>query len=117
MISWYFMPAELKAQIAVSDSLSETDEIITSPVSGLEELQDRKISIYPNPFNDQIDVENPGKMMKEISLADINGNIVITKICDDEEHQFLQTKGLRQGTYILIITDDKGTTYHKVLKN
>lgn len=123
---WAQSVATSESETAVVITLDNAEKtgvdtlILNNPINGLgtnDDQQDRKLSIFPNPFIDEINIQHTDSLITEISIADISGNVIKTEACTNCTHGKIRTGALKTGPYILIITDQKGTTYHKVFKN
>ena len=63
-------------------------------------------SIYPNPASDKINVDLSEKVDGTVSILDIDGKVVASKVIDDIKIT-LSTSELTNGLYILKIASDK----------
>lgn len=76
------------------------------------------ITIYPNPTNDMFNVSfnNPEECMKQITVVNHQGCIVINK--DNPNDNVINMNNLSSGLYIVKIISNKGNVYFdKVIKN
>ena len=92
--------------ICPNDTTYQTVEVIDNV--GLSQQELSEIHVYPNPFSDYIRLSGV-KTEKDfsITLMDISGKIVLTKIdFDYTKMQFSQIDFLAKGTYILEINQD-----------
>lgn len=91
---------------------------LTKNTNSLFETQVKPISIYPNPFNDLINIENEIELI-DIHLNDISGKEINEQIEFNWENPFkiqLNTKNLKEGIYLLVVTSKNGTETFRILK-
>lgn len=93
-----------------SDGISSTKDIANN----------KNISVYPNPFDNLINIEWKGKASEKasISLVNIVGQNIFssTKILSNGNNS-IDLPVLTSGQYILLIQDEKGNTWsHKLIK-
>lgn len=67
----------------------------------------RKLTIYPNPFNNQISITNLSETVELIKIMDIYGKIVLEKTQINESKLELDLSNLKSGIYYLIMVSDK----------
>ncbi|MBN2747371.1 MAG: T9SS type A sorting domain-containing protein [Bacteroidales bacterium] len=77
-----------------------------------------KISIYPNPTNNQLNIEFGKQVPKRISLLDIRGNqlMEMTEIAEDLKTKEIDLSRFPSGTYIFKIDFKNTSTYQRVIK-
>ena len=88
--------------------------------NGINEINNHKIKVYPNPVTDKIAVEGiEGEQISAISIIDISGKTVIEKMnpaSDNPLTVYLSENSiLPQGTYFIKITTDKSTCIKKIV--
>jgi hypothetical protein len=71
--------------------------------SGVEELSQKTITIYPNPANDQLKIEFPSNQFREISITDIEGRLVIRQLVYSDRFT-TSVKSWGKGLYIIKMT-------------
>ena len=93
---------------------SDTSNHISVNISGIENQQMNLIKVFPNPFSDQLIIENPTE--KEVSCKIYN--LVGMMIYQDQmkENGVLDTKKLSKGIYFISISDGKSEIYRKIIK-
>ncbi len=79
--------------------------------SNVKYLSKTKLSLYPNPATNTLNIELPNKyLIKNISVTDISGRVVITDntpVINNSIYQ-LNTTSLSEGMYLLHWTDSEG---------
>ena len=92
---------------------------MTKNTSFLNELTEKKISYYPNPFHDIMEIE----LIEEntlIEIRDLSGknmkDLILQNYTSSSKIQ-IDTKKLNQGIYILVATSEKGIQTYRVVKN
>ena len=81
--------------------------------SDISETGTELISIYPNPTSSVLFVVAP--VGSELSLLDINGRVISSRIVDSIEEQF-EMSSLSEGVYMLRVISDQGVTTQRIIK-
>jgi 1,4-alpha-glucan branching enzyme len=83
--------------------------------TGIEDIVDGELSIYPNPVNDLLHLDNL-KQVKRINLYNLSGKIIIYKHNPDS-NEILDLSFLNQGIYIIVFDLEDGSQLtRKVIK-
>ncbi len=88
-------------------------EINSIPTSVDEEINDADIYIYPNPFDNVLNIESI-KKIKSVKIIGLDGKIYFHE--DILNDKFLNTSELRKGMYLIEMKYGKGLTYKKMIK-
>ncbi len=88
--------------------------IVVDVLTGVENIQDNKLKIYPNPVNDRLIIEGAA-INSVIQVFDVLGREVLRDKIRAEKHS-MSTSGLSTGTYILQLTNEQGKTVYKISK-
>ena len=95
-----------------------TMEKTNSLVVGMKET-DKQVyfTIGPNPVNDYLNVYflNPSNEMKEVSVSDISGKIILQTNTNNQQLR-LNTSSLNNGVYIVSVTDGKDVLVKRFVK-
>jgi aminopeptidase N len=95
-----------------------TMEKTNSLVVGMKET-DKQVyfTIGPNPVNDYLNVYflNPSNEMKEVSVSDISGKIILQTNTNNQQLR-LNTSSLNNGVYIVSVTDGKDVLVKRFIK-
>lgn len=76
-------------------------------VTGIEDLREIEVSIFPNPTRDFVTIMSPGPI--QVSVYDPSGRLVAVHSFNASQNQ-LDVTSLARGTYTLIIeSEDLGT--------
>jgi len=86
-----------------------------SPYVGMDDLAQAGISVYPNPFNENIRLELGDAQVQQIILQDISGKLIWQSQIDDE-NTTIDTRSLQAGVYLLRISTEKGMITAKLIK-
>jgi hypothetical protein len=81
--------------------------------SGNRSLENENINIYPNPTNDEINIDNISNTNTFYQIFRINGEIVKTGLLNNSS---IQIKEIPNGLYFLIIQNESKKTTFKFLK-
>ena len=74
------------------------------------------VTIFPNPADESISIK--GLAVKQISMYDLLGQRVITKMFSEGEESRLQVGSLVPGIYLVRIIDAEGRSFtEKMIKN
>lgn len=88
--------------------------IVVQVLTGVGDIQDSKLKIYPNPVNDRLIIEGAA-INSVIQVYDILGREILRDKITKEKFS-LNTSGLSTGTYILQLTNEQGKTVYKISK-
>ena len=102
---YQFSPAG-KATVMKYDSVSV----------GINELQQSKFSLYPNPSTDKITIETSTTPIKsQLSMMNLNGQEVLTRQITESKTQ-IDISNLPSGVYFVRLTNDKTVEVGKFVK-
>ena len=91
--------------VVVAESNVVTDDIFgVRPPDGVKENQLNAISVYPNPFNNEMLIKN-AKDIKSITVSNVVGQTVMVKTGITEKYS-LNTSELKSGIYFITFTDN-----------
>jgi hypothetical protein len=89
----------------------------TETINSKDVLTDN-VLVYPNPANGFVNIESVEGFGANatFTLMDLNGRTVFEIISDDQQNNLLQleTAGLKQGFYMLLIQGAQGTITKKI---
>ena len=75
------------------------------------------LMVYPNPTDNTINIELEGLIIKNVSLLDLQGRIVLGKMPAGDYSATVSLGNLPSGIYLLLVTDTAGNTHRaKVVK-
>lgn len=74
------------------------------------ELTSGSYKIYPNPVTSTLYIDSEYRILKNISLYDLTGNLILSNdhLVNDGEKHYFDTSVVRRGFYILSIVDIEG---------
>lgn len=100
---------------ATFNNTTESINFSVGQLSIAEENFSSNVSIYPNPFNQQIKLSSL-KNLQQVDIYDINGRL-IHKILTDKSEVIISTYYLSSGVYFLQATNiDNNTVTKKIIK-
>lgn len=73
------------------------------------------ISVYPNPFNDQININNEANINLDVTILDVTGKIVSSEKSNSNSIT-INTSELTQGVYIINVKSNELSANYKVVK-
>ena len=82
---------------------------------GINELKTNEFTIYPNPFSDNIFIKNNYGESSLVTLSDISGKILISKVLTSNE-ETIDTRVFSSGNYLLIIRNNKTVKTFSLIK-
>lgn len=107
--------ATRKATVIVlgNNVTTQTISITQDVFTGISDISDQEITIYPNPMKDAFRLNGiKGKAI--LSISDINGKLLFTKEVEDKETVSMSSQP--KGIYIVRITSAKGVVVRKLVK-
>jgi hypothetical protein len=87
---------------------------LTNPALGTQDFETSKVSMYPNPVKNTLNIEAKGSI-ERVAVYSILGQEVMSK-SPKSNATTLQTSGLQKGTYIVKSTIDGKTSTSKFIK-
>ncbi len=78
-------------------------------------LNAESISIYPNPFQNQLTISLDNNQYSEIIISDITGKVILNQISSDKIIQ-LDMSNLSAGQYIVTVKNENLITTRKIVK-
>lgn len=93
-------------------------KIVVRNITSLTEYsEDLSFSFYPNPANDQIQIELKGiQTVEEISLMTFEGKEVIKREFNNS-NPYLNISGVNPGNYVLVVRSKEGILSRKIVIN
>ena len=90
---------------------------MAEPITGLENNQLEKVSFYPNPFHDCINISGVSHSIEKIEIFDIMGRSVKTKLLNSISNTKIDVSDIAKGVYIIrILRNDKTNIDYKAIK-
>ncbi len=96
-------------------SESSIQNYTVSPATGIGDNQQSKITVYPNPFSETLNVIVDGSGSTKVTVMDIIGKIVCSADFSDKTYP-INTSNLKAGIYIVKIINEGKTTVSRVVK-
>ena len=82
------------------------------PVQSVSDVNKKSVSIYPNPTTEVLNVEVNSKI-NSADIYDLSGKLVRNVSVSDNK---VNVKDLKNGTYVLKVNTEAGSTSHKFIK-
>ncbi|HRH12264.1 MAG TPA: T9SS type A sorting domain-containing protein, partial [Bacteroidia bacterium] len=94
--------------------------LVQLPTLGVTSIGERTklndlLSVYPNPFNTDLNIKNSWNSAIEITISDINGKLVYRQKSNLELIQ-VNTSELSNGLYILNVKNNESESNYKLVK-
>lgn len=102
---------QLPTEVLVDD----LEIIVPSPISSITENENESVNIYPNPFNDILNINS----VKDLKIFDLHGNLVKSIPSGINTWDGTNESGIEveSGVYILRIYDNNKVINKKVIKH
>ncbi|MFK7049264.1 T9SS type A sorting domain-containing protein [Flavobacterium columnare] len=95
-----------------SESVTKTIQISSLDINEVNEIN---FYYYPNPTTDLLYLETKKKLPIKFSIIDLNGKIIIPE--RTLEKNYIDTRSLNSGIYILLLNQENITTKIKLIKS
>lgn len=96
---------------------NKTAAITVNNCTGIADLAaDYALSVYPNPFNDQLSFSISAGEHLKVTLSDALGKVVYTGTLSAESKETISTSDLPAGLYILTLHDNGNQVSKKLIK-
>ena len=87
-------------------------------LENLSQINEQKISIYPNPSKDFVTINWSKKTISTVSLVSLDGKILNRQIINNLTNEIkIDLSGLSDGIYQLLITENNDSKLYKIVKN
>jgi hypothetical protein len=93
---------------------SDTSNHISVIISGIENQLLNTIKVFPNPFSDQLLIENPTNQEINCIIYNIMGMIILQSNLYGDG--VLNTQQLSKGIYFIAISDGTSASFRKIIK-
>lgn len=87
-----------------------------SPLATAEEGSRPRIRIAPNPVLSEIVIKDGPEEDCDISIADLQGRVILTRHVSDSAGYRVDMKDLPPGVYFIVINTGSGNYIHKIIK-
>ncbi|WP_300666558.1 T9SS type A sorting domain-containing protein [Fluviicola sp.] len=114
----YYLRTDLSIQPSnqVLDSDS-TSFFVDNPLRTSENGTISDLTIYPNPFTDEIQIKTDA-MIEKVELKSVSGQQIYLKENDLNPEKTITVPDLKNGVYLLVLTDHKGNKHtQRIIKN
>ena len=95
---------------------NRTQETKTSSLSVVDVENVKNMSLYPNPFVEELNISSKEQNILQIQLFDLSGKLIQNEKVNSKNAYILKTKNLASGVYLITIITDKGKETYKVIK-
>lgn len=94
---------------------SESNDFCPADPTGLENVKLTEASVYPNPFDDQINLSLKNEKIQSIQVFDVKGRIVFQQFGFNQESVQIQLN-VTNGIYVVKTTGENGVYTNRVKK-
>ena len=85
-------------------------------VNSIEEDNEVSLAIYPNPFSNEVKIENPNKVNTALKVMDLRGCVMYELVIQDAEETTILTSNWPSGVYYFFVNNDNSSKVLRVLK-
>ena len=103
-------------QYSYDDLGNRTQETKTSTLSVEEVTKERSFTLFPNPFQEELQITSKEQSISQVQLYDLTGKLIQEEKVNNQNTFTFKTNGLPIGTYLITIFTDKGKESYKVIK-
>ncbi|WP_313804389.1 S8 family serine peptidase [Flavobacterium sp.] len=75
-----------------------------------------KVSVYPNPASDILNIEGGDAVFVKYELHDVQGRLIKSEKLSNQSNFTIDTSSLTQGVYLLNLISEKGNHLEKIVK-
>ena len=95
---------------------NRTQETKTSTLS-VEDFENTKsFTLYPNPFQEELQIASKEQSITQVQLYDLTGKLIQEEKVNNQNTFTFKTNGLPIGTYLITIFTDNGKQSFKIIK-
>ncbi len=102
-----------EVEVFYADGCSETSAPYTIVISGVNELEEGNINIYPNPTSSFINLDLPDNQEWVVTILDFTGKDVLMQLVDNKR---VDISALPSGMYMLQIQSEELVYTTKIVK-
>ena len=95
---------------------NRTQETKTSTLSVEEVTKEKSFTLFPNPFQEELQIASKEQSITQVQLYDLTGKLIQEEKVNNQNTFTFKTNGLPIGTYLITIFTDKGKESYKVIK-
>lgn len=100
------------------DDTATVSVYIEECVSGVSEYLSRRVTLFPNPAKNVVNVETSGTFTNlKVEVLSANGQSVMTKLIETSADKRLDVSRLPKGVYTVQIHADQGMAVKRFVKN
>ena len=96
----------------IAGDIEDYNIFITATTGMMENQEEDKLGIYPNPFSDIIKIENVGSALNSISIYDYIGRILKTESITKDKY-LIDLSELATGVYFVMVKSENGKCFSK----
>ena len=103
--------------VTVTDAngCTKTTSVIITAFSGISDLYFASIKIFPNPANNELEIDLGGIKLKSINLYDETGRKILASFTEKEYNIYFDLKNVSAGVYFLQGENEVGTFTRKII--
>ena len=95
---------------------NRTQETKTSTLSVEEVTKEKSFTLFPNPFQEELQITSKEQSITQVQLFDLTGKLIQEEKVNNQNTFTFKTNGLPIGTYLITIFTDKAKESYKVIK-
>ena len=94
---------------------TQEQTVIVEAVAGLSELAKAGINIYPNPVNNNVNIQSAREQVNSVVVTDLSGRVCLQK-ATNSQHEVLNLSELNSGIYLIQLETANGNYTAKIVK-
>lgn len=110
-----YLPGSLSSKIGIPVPVFSTTVSNISTITAVNEIGNPEVTIYPNPFTNQLFIENT-EQFETFIICDIHGKTLSTEKLIKNEAAVINTESLKNGLYFLKVSSGQASKVFKVVK-
>jgi PKD repeat protein len=103
------------AVIVTQNGCTDTSACVNYLITGVNELSNNTIRIYPNPVNDKVTISLGNTSANEVTLSDAQGKLIYSSVVNGNE-LVIDLTAVSKGVYFLQVLGDDDIKTYKVIK-
>ncbi|GAB5401485.1 MAG: PQQ-dependent sugar dehydrogenase [Aureisphaera sp.] len=114
--SWVSFGEDVNNELYIANISGSISRVTGEAILGVNDLDELKISIAPNPAQDHVSIALENNIPFEITIQDMKGSILLTQKHSDQNTLQLDTSSFAAGLYLAKIVSEQGTAVKKIVK-
>ena len=99
--------------------IADTCKLVVSTSVGVDRIERENFKVYPNPFSNELTIENPDMAFDSLEILDLTGRTLFTHSIKGKARETISPRltGGKGSLLILKLTGHNWTEVHKIIRN